>query len=51
MAVCSVKCIDLRNEAMKKIIYFKYSSVLNLWRMRNLRLKGRIVVFKMFETI
>ena len=59
-----MKCIDLRNEAIKilgecslcnqKIIGDKKFSniisniqrVLHLWRMRNLTLEGRIVIFK-----
>ena len=61
---CGMKCIDLRNEAIKILgVYFSYNQkikddknfyniisniqgVLNLWRMRNLTLEGRIVVFK-----
>ena len=64
VAVCGVKCIHLRNEAIKILgVYFSYNQkikddknfyniisniqgVLNLWRMRNLTLEGRIVVFK-----
>ena len=64
VAVCGMKCIDLRNEAIKILgVYFSYNQkikddknfyniisniqgVLNLWRMRNLTLEGRIVVFK-----
>ena len=63
VAVCGMKCIDLRNEAIKILgIYFSYNQtikndkkfyiishiqgVLNLWRMRNLTLEGRIVRFK-----
>ena len=64
MAVCSMKCIDLRNEAIKVLgVYFSYNQkikddknfynvisniqgVLNLWRMRNITLEGRIVGFK-----
>ena len=63
-AVCGMKCIDLRNAAIKILgVYFSYNQkikdnkkfyniisniqgVLNLWRMRNLTSKGRIVVFK-----
>ena len=64
VAVCGMKCIDLRNEAIKILgVYFSYNQkikddknfyniisniqgVLNLWRMRNLTLEGRMVVFK-----
>ena len=64
MAVCNVKCINLRNEAIKILgVYFSYlekikddknfyniiwniQGILNLWRMRNLTLEGRIDVFK-----
>ena len=64
VTVCGIKCIDLRNEAIKILgVYFSYNQkikddknfyniisniqgVLNLWRMRNLTLEGRIVVFK-----
>ena len=64
MALCGMKCTDLRNEAIKILgVYFSYNQkikddknvynissniqrVLNLWRMRNLTLEGRIVVFK-----
>ena len=62
-AVCGMKCIDLRNAAIKILgVYFSYNQkikdnkifynisniqgVLNLWRMRNLTLEGRIVVFQ-----
>ena len=66
MAVCDMKCIDLRNEAINIFhVYFSYNQkiegnkhfcniisniqgVRNLWKMRNLTLEGRIVVFKMF---
>ena len=62
--VCRMKCIDLRNEAIKILgVYFSYNQkirdqksfynitaniqgVLNLWRMRNLTVEGRIAVFK-----
>ena len=65
MAVCGMKCIHLRNEAIKILgVYFSdnkkikddtnfynivsnIQGVLNLWRMRNFLLEGRIVVFKM----
>ena len=62
--VCGIRCIDLRNEAIKILcICFLYNQkvkderknifsiisniqcVLNSWRMRNLTLKGRMVVF------
>ena len=64
LAVCGIKCIDLRNEAVKILgTYFSYSNtikeesnflkvvsnvstVLKLWRFRNLTLEKRIVVFK-----
>ena len=64
VAVCGMKCTDLRNKAIKILsVYFSYNQkikddknfyntilniqgVLNLWRMRNLTLQGRIVVFK-----
>ena len=64
MAVCGMKCIDLRNEAIKILgVYFLYNQkikddkkfcniisiiqrVVNLWRMSNLTLEGRIAVFK-----
>ena len=64
VAACSMKFINLRNEAIKILgVYFSYNQkikddrnfyniisniqgVLNLWRMRNLTLEGRIVVFK-----
>ena len=64
VALCGMKCTDLRNEAIKILgAYFSYNQkingnknfyniisniqgVLSLWRMRNLRLEGRIVVFK-----
>ena len=63
VAVCDMKCIDLRNETIKILgISFLYNQkikdekkfyntisniqgVLNLWRMRNLTLEGRAVVF------
>ena len=66
VAVCGMKCIDLRNEAIKILgVYFSYNQkikddknfdntvsniqgALHLWRMRNLTLEGRIVVFKTF---
>ena len=59
-----MKCIDVRNEAIKiLVVCFSYNQkindnknfyniisniqgVLSLWRMRNLILEGRIVVFK-----
>ena len=62
-----MKCIDLRNEAIKILgVYFSYNQkikddknfynivsniqgVLNLRRMRNLTLEGRIVVVKTFN--
>ena len=65
VAICGMKCTELRNEAIKILgVYFSYNQkikddknvyniisniqrVLNLWRMRNLTLEGRIVVFKM----
>ena len=61
-----MKCIDLRNEAIKILgVYFSYNQeikddknfyniianiqgALNLWRIRNLILEGRIVLFKTF---
>ena len=61
-----MKCIDLRNEAIKILgVYFSYNQeikddknfyniianiqgALNLWRIRNLTLEGRIVLFKTF---
>ena len=64
MAVCGMKCIDLRNEVIKILgVYFLYNQkikddkkfcniisiiqrVVNLWRMSNLTLEGRIAVFK-----
>ena len=61
-AVYDMKCIDLSNEAIKILgVYFSYNQkikdiiyniisniqgVLNLWRMRNLTLERRKVVFK-----
>ena len=63
-AVCGLRCIDLRYEAIKiRARYFSHNQktkdeqnfyiisnfqgVLNLWRIRNLRLEGRMAVFKM----
>ena len=58
-AVCGMKCTDLGNEAIKILdVYFSdnkeikdgicnIQGVLNIWRMRNLTLEGRTVVFKM----
>ena len=61
-----MKCIDLRNEAIKILgVYFSYNQeikddknfyniianiqgALNLWRIRNLTLEGRIILFKTF---
>ena len=39
VAICGMKCIDYN-------IISNIQGVLNLWRMRNLTLEGRIVVFK-----
>ena len=62
--VCGMKCVDLRNEAIKILnVYFSFNQkikddkifyniissiqgVLNSWRMKNLTLEQKMVVFK-----
>ena len=60
MAVCCIKCVDLTPETMNfffsqsKIINRKQNcwktlniqNILKLWRMRNITLEGKILIFK-----
>ena len=64
MAVCGIRCVDLKNDTLKILgTHFSYSEklkkernfyttvtniqqVLKIWKMRNLTLQGKIVIFK-----
>ena len=64
VAVCSMRCVDLKNDTLKILgTHFSYNGklkeernfyttvtniqrVLKIWKMRNLTLEGKIVIFK-----
>ena len=64
VTVCSMRCVDLKNDTLKVLgTHFSYSEkllkeektftqltniqrVLKIWKMRNLALEGKIVIFK-----
>ena len=60
MTVCGIECIDLTTETIKFLcVHFRYDqklltqkkhtnmqNALNLWRIRNITLKGKIIIFK-----